>query len=404
MAENDPTKIGLWTKLKRRCGLEKPQAANHGIAIPKPSDDDRKWARQLLAKSAHSDAVEIELLGAVQDQNIWRVNHILSLPPKYLFLWERKIDPTVTISRGFFDFSPLLLAAEKGATDIARLLIHHGCDPNQTLDAGLAPLHLAAWKGHQETAAALVASGASINKQAANGQTALMLAAWNGYYKLGEMLIDLGAHPNIKTEDGKTALHIAAQTGKGNFIRRLAAKGCDVNARTEKGETPLMQAIVRGHLGAVTALLDQGADANIACRDGDTALTLAVVNNRIDILHALLAARKFPSEETATLLQSTPSPVIAAMLDAHQLHQHGGWKVTATDEIRHITLDPANGIRLTDIFNFTKQERLLISSNPGSGGETMLKESFADIAGTPVLDEARKRLDNARSAARPAPY
>lgn len=333
-----------WTSFLDRLGWKTPTPAEHGIAIPQATEEDKKWARSINAASIFREPLEVDLLDAVNDSNLWRVNHVLTLPRKRLFFWEKKIDPAVTISRGFFDLSALGLAAEKGAADIVKLLMHHGCDPNAPLTAGITPLHLAAWRGHKKTAAALIAGGARINTQAANDQTPLMLAAWNDYYALGEMLIALGAKTGQRTREGKTALHYAADANAVNFIRKMAALGADIDAKTKNGQTPLISAVNNNSLCAATALLELGADATLG--------------------------------------------------------QQGGWTIQNADEIHYTSFSPANGVCLTDIFDFAKEERTILARDTTAKTKVMLKEKFKDIAGSRALEEAGKQFKNLKAARR----
>lgn len=376
--------------LFEKTGLAKKPPA-HGIFIPPPTPEDKKWASRMRGYDLFQDRLETDLINAVAQNNIWRVNHILTRPRTLLFFRQRKIDPTVTVSRGFIELNALGLAAEKGAGDIARLLIHFGCDPNKPMTGGITPLHAAAWRGHKEASAALIAAGAKVDARADNGQTPLMLCAWNGYYELAVMLVDLGAKPNQATDSGRTPLHIAAAANRPNFIRRLAKLGADVNARDGKGETPLMSAAKRGHTMAAVALLDNGAFSEIARRDGQDALSLAVGSNHPDTVEALLARRDHATEETTTLAGATRSPVIRNLLEGHLLRRQGGWRMTGPDEVQHVSINAQTGLRLTDSFNFATQERLLISHDTTTGAQNMIKENFAAIEGSPALDEARKR-------------
>lgn len=398
----DSIKNALKKGLERalvKTGLKRKPRPAHGIFIPPPTMEDTRWAARLSAHDIFQASLEMDLINAVEQKNIWRVNHVLNLPKKFLFLWERKIDPSVTITRGFIDVSALGLAAEKGTGDIVRLLAHYGCDANRPMTSGITPLHAAAWHGNKETAAALVASGAKTDAQADNGQTPLMLCAWNGYYELADMLVNLGARPDLATGDGKTALHIAADVNRPNFIRRMAKLGADINAHDAKGETPLMRAARRGHTAAVEALLDSGALSGAVRRDGQNALSLAVTGKHADTVDILLSRRDYDPEETASLAGISRSPAVRLLLEAHVMRTKGGWRVTGQDEIQHVSINPQTGLHLTDSFNFTTQERVIVTQDAKTGAQGVIRENFSDLAGSPALDEASRRL----KAATPSP-
>ena len=70
---------------------------------------------------------------------------------------------------------PLMAAAAKGYSDIARTLVDGGADPDDA-DVDGAPLMVAAARSHEAIVSHLLRSGADVNLQNAEGHTALMFA------------------------------------------------------------------------------------------------------------------------------------------------------------------------------------------------------------------------------------
>lgn len=101
------------------------------------------------------------------------------------------------------DVPALQLAARRGATGIAALLLEFGADPNAADTAGV---------------------------------TALMVAAESGRADLVDVLLEAGANVNARSgEQGLTALIHAVNAGAVECVRRCLAAGADVNARSANG-------------------------------------------------------------------------------------------------------------------------------------------------------------------------
>ena len=106
--------------------------------------------------------------------------------------------------------SPLHEAAEKGHTEIAKILLAHGANVNATPIEGEpddTPLHRAAKQGHLEIVKLLLENGADINANI-EGYTPLFFAAMHGTsMEVIEYLLKCGANPNLTDDSGNTLLH-----------------------------------------------------------------------------------------------------------------------------------------------------------------------------------------------------
>ncbi len=109
-------------------------------------------------------------------------------------------------ARNAADESPLMMAALKGHTELARKLVARGADVNKP---GWTPLHYAATTGQVEIMAMLLERHAYIDAESPNGTTPLMMAAMYGTPEAVKLLIEAGADPQPKNMLGMTALDFA---------------------------------------------------------------------------------------------------------------------------------------------------------------------------------------------------
>jgi uncharacterized protein len=106
------------------------------------------------------------------------------------------------------DESPLMMAALKGQTALARRLIERDADVNKP---GWAPLHYAATGGHLDMMELLLEHYAFIDAESPNGTTPLMMAAMYGSTEAVKLLLDAGADTAMKNKLGMTAVDFATR-------------------------------------------------------------------------------------------------------------------------------------------------------------------------------------------------
>ena len=157
-------------------------------------------------------------------------------------LLRRKANPNCRDDQGM---APLLWAARKGRTEVARILLDH--DPPADINAsrdqnGWTALHAATVMGCVDVAQVLLSHNADINATDSLGRTPLhFAAAWD---KLTDVLLsnEPPANLEVTTDLGWTALHEAAFIANIKVVQILVARGVSVELEDNEGATALQLA------------------------------------------------------------------------------------------------------------------------------------------------------------------
>lgn len=156
----------------------------------------------------------------------------------------------------------LYAAAVHGSTEVVRLLLSYGADPQLpggAADEGL-PLCAAACWNHIGVVEALLSAGADPDlpepphpEQIGPGTPPLLWAVGNGHRETVELLLAAGADPNIPG----TPLTIAARRGRYGIVQSLLAHGADPARTDELGCTALAVATELAATDPVALLAEQ---------------------------------------------------------------------------------------------------------------------------------------------------
>ncbi|KAJ1491678.1 ankyrin repeat-containing domain protein [Baffinella frigidus] len=198
-------------------------------------------------------------------------------------------------------FPALTIAANRGSSDMCRLLLRYGADASHAVPAtdsgtvvqcsrcgrtqaagtikdnqyectycgtftrhadasdsdhtGITALHAAVQKeGHLDVVVALLENGAEVDASTAKGNTPLMYACAGGHMECTGVLLEYGASPNIKSDvDSDTPVHKAVREGHLEVVRLLVTKGADLSIQNIAGLTPqaLAERCKRSDIAAV---------------------------------------------------------------------------------------------------------------------------------------------------------
>jgi hypothetical protein len=183
-------------------------------------------------------------------------------------LLEHGADPNMENTNGD---TPLLISSNNGHTEISKLLLEHGADPN--IENTNTPLNLAAVKGHTEIAKLLLEHGAEPNILI-NNTTALISATHKEYTEIVKLLLEHGADPNIGNTNGLTAFVSTKNQEIISLLRRYGEKNKMSIDRVKKEEC------AETLLGQVTCLIkDIKSNSNEVSEDNLKMLALYYSKN-----------------------------------------------------------------------------------------------------------------------------
>ncbi len=220
-----------------------------------------------------------------------------------------KVDPNIQDKQGF---TALLLAADAGNMEIVVACLKKRAPPAIQINLDLlnnskkTALLVATQKGHTEIVGVLLANGANPNIKDGNGMTALMWAAYKGNTKLVEEILKNNCDINLENDRKQNALILAAEEGHVEIVKKLLAKGAKIDIQDKAGKTALTSAAKMGRIEIVKELLDKGANPDITVGDSIDALTLAAYGEYLDVIHALLTHQNFKKRAEKSILQAFP--------------------------------------------------------------------------------------------------
>lgn len=200
--------------------------------------------------------------------------------------------------------TPLMLALQKGDTQLVEKLIAAGADVNVANEKGATPLNYALLSIRDPALLEkVITRKVNVNLQDKNGNTPLMFVLKTSRDPTAvELLLDADADVNIKDKNGDTPLMYVTRMMKENdfldsdyFTELLLDFGAKVNERDAKGDTPLMNLILSKRVAVlddvklVNMFIKAGADLDMEDYQGDTVLLTAVRDTAsVPLINALI--------------------------------------------------------------------------------------------------------------------
>ncbi|XP_071343472.1 CARD- and ANK-domain containing inflammasome adapter protein [Trachinotus anak] len=237
--------------------------------------------------------------------------------------------------------SALHLAVHSGSGPVVQTLLEKGFDPNITGPKALSPLHLAAQCNRSDLVCLLLKAGAQVNAVAQDGLTPLHLASQQGHADTVIQLLQNKADPGVKDRLGRTALHWAASSqGESSVVDLLLSAKANPTTTDNEKRTALHLAAMEGKLDAVTSLLSHRAKGGAKDMDGSTPLHYAAAGGHASVVSALLQSLNNKEIEERNAWRKTPLHVAAEK--GHNsvavLLLEAGAKINATDHSKDTPL------------------------------------------------------------------
>lgn len=182
------------------------------------------------------------------------------------FLLANKADINFACRNGK---TALISALRERRPETAKFLLEAGADANgKRFSFGETALMLAAERGFTEVVEMLIAKGAAVNARNETTQAALDYAVSSNYdidqatrVKIVDLLLKAGANPTGQTAPYcAVPLTTAAARGNVGAMRRLIDYKADVNLSCGWMHAPIVWAVRNNHTEAIKILLDAGAD------------------------------------------------------------------------------------------------------------------------------------------------
>lgn len=207
----------------------------------------------------------------------------------------------------------LMLAAQRGYTDVVRLLLDKGANAsalnqwgdqtlqmvhdevplaivqmlilkganiNKDMGSNMSPFRWFIQLGRPDVVEFMLLHGANVDPPNYSGETPLMLAAEFGQLNIIKLLLLYGADIHARDSDNDTAMYWAAasygRVDNTAVLQFFIERGLSVNQKSRGyRSTPLQMASLLGNVANVKWLLSHGADVKSKNRLGTTALSAA---------------------------------------------------------------------------------------------------------------------------------
>lgn len=166
-------------------------------------------------------------------------------------------------------------AVRAGQVQRARDLLAAGAQVDSRDRNGDSALNLAAARGNTEMADMLLAARPDVNLANLAGVTPLMAASYAARPEMVRKFLAAGARIEPIDRMKKNAAIYAAAQGCVDCLAELLKAGTAVNARFDADLTLLMWAAGGGHEAAARLLVEQGADRSLRDDRGKTAAEIA---------------------------------------------------------------------------------------------------------------------------------
>lgn len=203
------------------------------------------------------------------------------------------------------------------------------------------------------------------------------IAIWNGHVEAARTLLEHGSNPLLRNRHNSCSGNIfdlAIYYKQYEVARMIMARFPEVLG-LQNGKTPLHHAATNGDLDGVKFLLDAGVDPLIKSESNRLAIYYASEKKYDDVIEVLQPYSEKLQQQKLLSMPQTPD----------------SWQKLGDEKIAHITVDNVIGFRITDIFNFSAEERTTIYESLSKPVQSMDVKQF-EHSSAAAVEEAFARL------------
>ena len=180
-------------------------------------------------------------------------------------------DAALIAIRDAKNLTPLHVAASRGQSAVAQLLIDHGADVQGPSNNGeWTPLVFAAYRGHADVAKVLIENRAGVTADDGNP---IHYSGQRKHKNICRLLVEHGAIDDLLDSDDVDVLNLfrAAYSYDSGAVNDILVRRQElVDCKDKHGRTALHEACTHGDTKTVRALLKCGADVTIRDTNGQT--------------------------------------------------------------------------------------------------------------------------------------
>jgi ankyrin repeat protein len=184
--------------------------------------------------------------------------------------------------------TPLIFAISNNHTEVSKILLEYGSDPNKLTLKHETPLLIAVKNANAGITEAILRAGAEIDITDRYNATPLHYAAVYDYLQIADMLLYYDASVDKKTTDGSTPLFSAIWAGNADIADLLIQNGANIETRDNEGFTPFLMAALNGDTLMMELLLKKGANMYSVNNSKHNALALTIIADKVDAAKYLI--------------------------------------------------------------------------------------------------------------------
>ncbi|XP_071099698.1 ankyrin repeat domain-containing protein 50-like [Haliotis cracherodii] len=220
-------------------------------------------------------------------------------------------------SRGQYNRTPVMTAANQGHRELFEFLVSKGCDLSVVDGNGDDILHVTCLGGNVDICKYLLSQDVvGIESRGRYNRTPVMTAASTGHRELFEFLVSKGCDLSVVDGNGNNILHVTCIGGNVGICKYLLSKDIvGIESRGQYNMTPVMMAVNQGNRELFDFLVSKGCDLSVVDGNGNNILHVTCIGGNVDICKYLLSKDIVGIESRG---QYNRTPVMTAAIKGHK--------------------------------------------------------------------------------------